>query len=670
MGRRQFLDTRIVMKNSVYVVGMKIPGSGSTEEAVSILRSNDYFGQYGKIARIFLRDRAAMASATTDGPDADSPATETGIYIVYVRREDAARAISSLDGIPAPQGPPGQVLHASYGTTRYCDFFLRGLKCDNPVCQNLHEWGGEGDTFTRNDLETALTRPAEYDARQKQSQLQPPPLTQKSAWPKPSADDVESSALPRTANWGVRPSPARPGSSQSGRGQSGAIGSQRPTKIQSTLIPLGGRSTSAFPPPAPSPVLAKAEKKKAQNMARGRSDGSSASAAVSSGQASPKKKPITVTFTSTVNLPSKTPATSTNPPPGITPPPGLGEPPSPKEASPAPTTPPVVAPPHESPVQSTAPVPEPQPEAGPSTYATSPVKSKQTLPTEYPIHSPYPDFDDVFMEPDAVKMGFSFSLAIDDDELQRLLALSHEVGGFEPNPFDPLFEELPKLGIPIASLMAAPRELGGTAYAGPFSPFAPSSPIETHSLPTSEEPSGAESSTSDAEPAPRTASRFDFARRASLASTGRGQSPFHGREEWGRTPSSNGYGDEMRAPMIKPAPHGYHPALVHLNSHVAAAAAASAAGSDSWPSNGDADSYSSGFRGFPQQQQQPPPRNFGGATYSLNSYGSPQIDYAGPQNSGGAGPHVPPGYESYVQTGPAGSPQVFGQMGYVQQRRY
>lgn len=129
LGRRHLLNVRIVMKNTVYVVGMKLPAQG--DEAIPILRTNDYFGQYGKIARVYLR--------------------QPGIYIVYVRREDAARAIAALDGFPAN----GTVIKASYGTTRYCESFLRGQKCDQHACTNLHEWGGDGDCFTKDDVEIA-----------------------------------------------------------------------------------------------------------------------------------------------------------------------------------------------------------------------------------------------------------------------------------------------------------------------------------------------------------------------------------------------------------------------------------------------------------------------------------------------------------------------------------
>jgi CCR4-NOT transcription complex subunit 4 len=167
MGRRHLLGVRVVMKNMVYVVGMKLPAPTPDEvsfihlflrrkadmQSISILRTNEYFGQYGKISKLYIRDRSPLSSSAVHTLS-DDPASH-GIYIVYVRREDAARAISSLDGIPAPSGAPGTTLKASYGTTRYCDSFLRGMKCDSPGCHYLHEWGGDSDCFSKDDYETA-----------------------------------------------------------------------------------------------------------------------------------------------------------------------------------------------------------------------------------------------------------------------------------------------------------------------------------------------------------------------------------------------------------------------------------------------------------------------------------------------------------------------------------
>lgn len=45
-------------------------------------------------------------------------------------------------------------MRASYGTTKYCMAFLRGVACMDHNCMNLHEWGDEKDCFTKEDLTT------------------------------------------------------------------------------------------------------------------------------------------------------------------------------------------------------------------------------------------------------------------------------------------------------------------------------------------------------------------------------------------------------------------------------------------------------------------------------------------------------------------------------------
>lgn len=107
------------------------------------LRSSEYFGQYGKVSKILLVKRAATLNRAAD----------VGVYITYHRREDAARAIAAVDGSPSPGGG-GEVMRASYGTTKYCMNFLRGVQCTNNSCLDLHEWGDERDCFTKEDLAT------------------------------------------------------------------------------------------------------------------------------------------------------------------------------------------------------------------------------------------------------------------------------------------------------------------------------------------------------------------------------------------------------------------------------------------------------------------------------------------------------------------------------------
>ena len=58
-----------------------------------------------------------------------------------------------MDGTPSPGGGR-EVMRASYGTTKYCMAFLRGVQCGDHSCMNLHEWGDEKDCFTKEDLTT------------------------------------------------------------------------------------------------------------------------------------------------------------------------------------------------------------------------------------------------------------------------------------------------------------------------------------------------------------------------------------------------------------------------------------------------------------------------------------------------------------------------------------
>jgi hypothetical protein len=107
------------------------------------LRSSDYFGQYGRISKIILVKRTP--------PGTQTPVV--GLYITYHRREDAARCITAVDGSASPGGG-NEIMRASYGTTKYCMSFLRGVNCPDHNCMNLHEWGDEKDCFTKEDLTT------------------------------------------------------------------------------------------------------------------------------------------------------------------------------------------------------------------------------------------------------------------------------------------------------------------------------------------------------------------------------------------------------------------------------------------------------------------------------------------------------------------------------------
>ncbi|KAJ1753085.1 transcriptional repressor general negative regulator of transcription subunit 4 [Coemansia sp. RSA 1821] len=132
--RRHLANVRVVQKNLVYVIGL--PLSLASEE---ILRSHDYFGQFGRINKIVINRRQ-------NGSNSHHPTV--GVYVTYATREEATRAINAVDGSTLET----RVLRATFGTTKYCSYYLRNIPCQNPGCMYLHEPGEEADSFTKEDL--------------------------------------------------------------------------------------------------------------------------------------------------------------------------------------------------------------------------------------------------------------------------------------------------------------------------------------------------------------------------------------------------------------------------------------------------------------------------------------------------------------------------------------
>ena len=95
-------------------------------------------------------------------------------YVTFVRKNDALACIQAIDECwienrilryPSPIFLYLKILfflilflffpsiyRASFGTTKYCTYFLRNLPCNNPDCMYLHELGGDDDSFTKDDI--------------------------------------------------------------------------------------------------------------------------------------------------------------------------------------------------------------------------------------------------------------------------------------------------------------------------------------------------------------------------------------------------------------------------------------------------------------------------------------------------------------------------------------
>ncbi|KAI8819131.1 RING/Ubox like zinc-binding domain-containing protein [Fimicolochytrium jonesii] len=176
LSRRNLTNAKAVQKTLIYVVGL----SPKVTTSETVLKGPEYFGQFGKIVKVILNRR----------PHAHTPVVShlppnTGVYITYARKEDAARAIESVDG----NVYDGKLVRATYGTTRYCSNFLKGQQCPVTTCQFLHEHGDEPDAFAAAEM-------GRMQVRERNPRRMPFPTVGEE-----KKEEEEGSALPATASW-------------------------------------------------------------------------------------------------------------------------------------------------------------------------------------------------------------------------------------------------------------------------------------------------------------------------------------------------------------------------------------------------------------------------------------------------------------------------------------
>ncbi|KAI5188722.1 CCR4-NOT transcription complex subunit 4 [Nematocida sp. AWRm77] len=136
-------NIRVLQRNLVYGVG--IPGEFAREE---VLRSKSLFGGFGEIVKIVLSKKKGGEKDVLGAGGVYSA------YITYAREECAADSIREMDGVRLGE----KVIRCTFGTTKYCSFFLRGIKCGNEGCLYLHEKGKEEDSFSRDQMSVLKTK--------------------------------------------------------------------------------------------------------------------------------------------------------------------------------------------------------------------------------------------------------------------------------------------------------------------------------------------------------------------------------------------------------------------------------------------------------------------------------------------------------------------------------
>ena len=132
MDRKHLHNYRVVQRNLVYIIG--VPASIASEET---LRKAEYFGQYGRINKVVVHRNHSSSHTTVSA------------YITFAFKDDAKAAIQALEGFWLE----GHQTRASFGTTKYCNNFIRGVPCNNPDCVYLHELGEDEDRFTKEEIQ-------------------------------------------------------------------------------------------------------------------------------------------------------------------------------------------------------------------------------------------------------------------------------------------------------------------------------------------------------------------------------------------------------------------------------------------------------------------------------------------------------------------------------------
>ena len=134
-GTTDFSNIRIMQKNIVYVIGL----SGTLANK-DVLSSYKFFGQYGKILKIVINQSGYTQKYQND--------TTYSAYVTYTTKEEASLALLCIDNCVVDN----HIIRCSFGTTKYCNFFLKGVECINKECLYLHEWAEEEDMISKEDI--------------------------------------------------------------------------------------------------------------------------------------------------------------------------------------------------------------------------------------------------------------------------------------------------------------------------------------------------------------------------------------------------------------------------------------------------------------------------------------------------------------------------------------
>lgn len=128
---------RIVQKNVVYVIGLT-----NKLAQKEILQTQKYFGQYGNITKVLTNKPKSYVKSSISSYDNCNSS-----YIYYSKPNEAALAILAVDNFKLENS----YLKTSFGRTKYCSNYLKGIDCLNKECFYLHKIAERDDIINADD---------------------------------------------------------------------------------------------------------------------------------------------------------------------------------------------------------------------------------------------------------------------------------------------------------------------------------------------------------------------------------------------------------------------------------------------------------------------------------------------------------------------------------------
>ena len=112
---------RIIQTNLIHIHGFP-----KNLARTKLLKSNEYFGQYGTIIKATTKYKI----------NPDNNRKLYSAYISYSNEREAALAILCADSLLVN----GKIIRVFFGTNKYCNYFLNNQKCPNAnKCMFLHK---------------------------------------------------------------------------------------------------------------------------------------------------------------------------------------------------------------------------------------------------------------------------------------------------------------------------------------------------------------------------------------------------------------------------------------------------------------------------------------------------------------------------------------------------